>query len=148
MNIIADGHGGSPYKKVPQPILSDNYHLSPGAAKVYKPVNFFRYIDYEGNPHSPVLALILPALFYNNKLSRVLFIVPNQSCNRTLFLIHDREETLSSSPLFGSSTFSNTGAPTPMEQSAALLVQERPAPVRGRFLNFVEQRTRMDPSLR
>jgi hypothetical protein len=28
------------------------------------------------------------------------------------------------------------------------LVQERPAPVRGRFLSFVEQRIRMDPSLR
>jgi hypothetical protein len=35
-----------------------------------------------------------------------------------------------------------------MKQLAPPLVQERPAPVRGRFLNFVEQRTRMVPSLR
>jgi hypothetical protein len=53
----------------------------------------------------------------------------------------------SSSPLLDSSTF-DIGAPTPVKQSAAPPVQERPAPVRGRFLNFVEQRTRMDPSVR
>jgi hypothetical protein len=40
-----------------------------------------------------------------------------------------------------------TGAPTSMKQLAPPLVQERPTPVQGRFLNFVEQRTRMDPSL-
>ena len=33
------------------------------------------------------------------------------------------------------------------KQLAPPPVQERPAPVRGRFLNFVEQRTRMVPSL-
>jgi hypothetical protein len=54
----------------------------------------------------------------------------------------------SSSLLLNSSTFSDTEAPTSMKQSASSPVQERPAPVRGRCLNFVEQRTRMDPSLR
>jgi len=52
------------------------------------------------------------------------------------------------SPLLDGSTFSDTEAPTSIKQSASSPVQERPAPVRGRFLNFVEQRTRMDPSLR
>jgi hypothetical protein len=54
----------------------------------------------------------------------------------------------SSSPLPDSSTISDIGAPTPMKQLAAPPVQERPAPIRGRFLNFVEQRTRMVPLLR
>ncbi len=54
----------------------------------------------------------------------------------------------SSSPLLDGSTFSDTGASTSMKQSAPPPVQERSAPVRGRFLNFVEQRTRMVPSLR
>jgi hypothetical protein len=35
-----------------------------------------------------------------------------------------------------------------MKQLDPLPVQERLAYIRGRFLNFVEQRTRMDPSLR
>jgi hypothetical protein len=43
---------------------------------------------------------------------------------------------------------SDTGAPIPMKQSAPPPIQERPAPVRGRFLDFIEQRTRIDPSLR
>ena len=54
----------------------------------------------------------------------------------------------SSSPLLDGSPFSDTAAPTPMKQSAAPPVQEQPAPERGRFLNLVEQRTRMEPSLR
>jgi hypothetical protein len=41
-----------------------------------------------------------------------------------------------------------TGAPTLMKQLAPPPVQEQPALIQGRFLNFVEQRTRMDPSLR
>jgi hypothetical protein len=48
------------------------------------------------------------------------------------------------SPLLNGSTFANTGASTSMKQSAPPPVQERPAPVRGRLLNFVEQRTRME----
>ena len=56
-------------------------------------------------------------------------------------------ESLSSSLLDGS-IFSDAGAPTSIKQVAPPSVQERPAPVRGRFLNSVEQRTRMVPSLR
>jgi hypothetical protein len=54
----------------------------------------------------------------------------------------------SSSPLLEGSTFSDTGAPTSMKQYCLLQFQKRLAPVRGRFLNFVEQRTRLVPSLR
>jgi hypothetical protein len=50
--------------------------------------------------------------------------------------------------LLDGSSFSDTGASTSMKQLAPPPVQERPAPVRGRFLNFVEQRTRIVPSLR
>jgi hypothetical protein len=51
----------------------------------------------------------------------------------------------SSSPLLDGSTFSDTGASMSMKQLAAPPVQERLAPVRGRFLNFVEQRTWIVP---
>jgi hypothetical protein len=42
------------------------------------------------------------------------------------------------SPLLDGSTFSDTGAPILIKQSAPLPVQERPALVQGYFLNFVE----------
>lgn len=56
-------------------------------------------------------------------------------------------ESLSLSLLDGL-TFSDTEASTSMKQSAPSSVQEWSASVQGCFLNFVEQRTQMVPSLR
>jgi hypothetical protein len=64
-----------------------------------------------------------------------------------LFVLERPCSALQESPLLLLKS-GDKAAPTPIKQSAAPPVQEQSAPVRDRFLNFVEQRTRIVPSLR